>query len=114
MTTSIFTDMDSSGKLAAAIILQALKEAQNGNQDALQWILEAGTGFSFWCQIYGVDPGPARDCLKKAIETCLSREQRRELILKALQEHPGLSHRELGRRLEVSYETVRQLRMKLV
>ncbi len=56
----------------------------------------------------------ARDCLKKAIEAASgSKEQRRELILKALQEHPGLSNRELGRRLEVNYEMVRQLRMKM-
>ncbi len=105
--------MDPQKKLATAILLQALKDAQKGNQDALQWILGAGPGFSFWCRVLGMEADLARDCLKKAIETCLSREQRRELILKALQEHPGLSHRELGRRLEVSYETVRQLRMKL-
>ena len=56
----------------------------------------------------------ARDCLKKAIEAASgSKEQRRELILKTLQERPELSNREIGRRLEVNYETVRQLRMKL-
>ncbi len=60
-----------------------------------------------------MDPDLTRDCLKKAIETCLSKEQRRELILKTLQEHPELSNREIGWRLKVNYETVRQLRMKL-
>ena len=60
--------MDPQKKLATAIILQALKDARNGNQDALQWILEAGPGFSYWCRVYGMDPGRARDCLKKAIE----------------------------------------------
>jgi len=60
-----------------------------------------------------VEADLARDCLKKAIETCLSKEQRRELILKTIQEHPELSNRELGRRLEVNYETVRQLRIQL-
>ncbi len=107
--------MESYKKLATAIIIQALKDAQNGSQDALTWILDAGTGFSFWCTVYGIEADLARDCLKKAIETASgSREQRRELILKALQENPELSNREIGRRLEVNYETVRRYRGELV
>jgi len=106
--------MESYKSLATAIILQALKDAQKGNQDALQWILGAGPGFSFWCRFLGMEADLARDCLEKEIETASpSKEQRRELILKALQEHPELSNREIGRRLKVNYETVRGLRMKL-
>ena len=106
--------MESYKKLATAIILQALKEAQDGNQDALQWILEAGTGFAFWCTVYGVEADLARNFLKRAIETASgSKERRRELILKTSQEHPELSNREIGRRVKVNYETVRQLRIQL-
>ena len=82
--------MDPCKKLALAIMLQALKEALNGNQDALQWILVAGPGFSFWCRFLGMEADRVRDILIRAIDAArVSKEHRRELILKALQEYPG-------------------------
>ena len=42
----------------------------------------------------------------------VTRKRRRELVIQALTENPGLSNRELGRRLKVNYETVRRVRQE--
>ncbi len=104
--------MDSFKKLAGAVILAALSDAQNGSQEAQVWLLEDGLSFRFWCGVYGIEPNLAHCCLKKAIRTApVTRRRRRELVIQTLTEHPELSNREIGRRLKVNYATVRRVRM---
>ncbi len=101
-------------KLAGAVILAALSDAQNGSQEAQEWLLEDGLSFRFWCGVYGVEPNLAHGCLKKALRTApVTKRRRRELITQVLTEHPELSNREIGRRLECQYETVRQIRKRM-
>ena len=96
--------MDPHRKLASAILIRALVDAQKGDPEARKWIIEDGSspGFPFWCQVYGVEPISARKELGKAIESRpvkeLAKELRIERITQALTENPGLSNREIGRR----------------
>lgn len=54
-------------------------------------------------------------CLKKALKTApLTKKHRRELIIQAHRENPELSNREIGRRLKVNYEVVRQMRARMI
>ena len=104
--------MDSTRKLASAILFQALADGQKGSQEALVWIQEGGPGFRFWCGVYGVEPNLARSCLKKAIRTApVTKKRRRELISQVLTEHPELSNRKIGRRLGCNYAAVRRWRL---
>lgn len=106
--------MDPLRKLAAAVLFHALKDAQKGCPEARQWLLTDDVAFPMWCRAYGVCPGRARKGLQKAIGAApLTRKRRRELVIQALRDNPELSNREIGRRLKVNYEVVRQLRMKL-
>ena len=105
--------MDSVKKLAAAILNSALVDAQKGCTEAREWILKDDSSFPFWCQAYGVDPASARQELCKAMVARPARELRNERITQALTENPELSNREIGRRLECQYETVRQVRKGL-
>ena len=94
--------------------MQAIKDAQKGSKEARQWMFEDWDGFAFWCEVYGIPPKHARRHLDKALKSvCITREQRRLMILEALKQEPHLSNREIGRRLGVGYEAVRQVRMKL-
>ncbi len=103
--------MNSFKKLAGAVFLSALSDAQNGSQEAQVWLLEDGLSFRFWCGVYGVEPNLAHGCLKKALRTApVTKKRRNELITQALSENPELSNREIGRRLKVNYATVRQIR----
>ena len=103
--------MNSSKKLACAVFVNALKDAQEGSQEARNWILEDESSFPFWCGIYGVSPAIARQELRKAIRTApVTLKLRKELIAQALTENPELSNREIGRRLQVNYESVRRVR----
>ena len=107
--------MDSFKKLAAAVILHALKDAQDGCAEAQDWILQDGFGFPLWCRVYGVCPVRARKGLKKAMRAApVTRKHRRELVIQALRENPELSNREIGRRLKVNYEAVRQMRSRMI
>lgn len=106
--------MNSSKKLACAVFVNALKDAQEGSQEARNWILEDESSFPFWCGIYGVSPALARQTLGQAIKTApVTKKRRRELILQALTENPKLSNREIGRRLGCNYEAVRQARKRM-
>ena len=106
--------MNSVKKLAAAILNYALVDARKGCPEAREWILKDDSSFPFWCQAYGVDPTSARQELCKAMVARPARELRYERIAQALMENPGLSNREIGRRLECQYETVRQVRKGLL
>ncbi len=62
--------------------------------------------------------GPGSNRVRRRVksvleEATLSMEHRRELVIEALRENPELSNREIGRRLDVGHETVRQLRLKI-
>ena len=106
--------MDSFKKLAGAVILSALSDAQNGSQEAQGWLLEDGLSFRFWCGVYGVEPHLAHGCLKKALRTApVTKKRRRELITQALTESPELSNREIGRRLGCNYAAVGRVRKSL-
>ena len=106
--------MDPLKKLAGAVILGALKDAQEGCQEAREWLLEDDSSFPFWCGIYGIESNLAHCCLKEALRTApVTKQRRRELILQVLAVHPEWSNREIGRRLECQYETVRQVRMRI-
>lgn len=101
-------------KLAAAVLFHALKDAQKGCPEARQWLLTDNGAFPMWCRAYGVCPVRARKGLRKAMGAApLTKKRRRELVIQALRESPELSNRELGRRLKVNYEVVRQVRLKL-
>jgi len=102
--------MESVKKLAAAILNHALVDARKGYPEAREWLLKDDFTFPFWCQAYGVDPTSARQELGKAMVARPARELRDERIAQALTENPELSNREIGRRLECQYETVRQVR----
>ncbi len=106
--------MDSVKKLAAAILNHALVDARKGCPEAREWILKDDYTFPFWCQAYGVDPTSTRQELCKAMVARPARELRNERITQALTENPELSNREIGRRLECQYETVRQVRKGLL
>ena len=106
--------MNSVEKLAAAILNHALADARKGCPEAREWLLKDDFSFPFWCQIYGVDAAFARAELGKAILARPARELRDERIAQALTENPGLSNREIGRRLGCQYETVRQVRKGLL
>ncbi len=107
--------MDPLKKLAAAVLFHALKDAQKGCPEARLWLLQDGFGFPIWCCVYGVCPARARQRMRKALRAApVTRKCRQELIIQALIDHPELSNREIGRRLKVNYETVRQARLKLV
>ena len=109
-----FTDMDTLRKLAAAVLFHALKDAQKGCPEARQWILTDDVAFPMWCRAYGVCPVRARRGLRKAIQAApVTRKRRRELVTQSLKETPHLSNREIGRRLKVNYEMVRNCRAKL-
>ncbi len=105
--------MDSVKKLAAAILNSALVDARKGCTEARDWILKDDYTFPFWCQAYGVNPTSARQDLCKAIKARPARKLRNERITQALMENPELSNREIGRRLECQYETVRQVRKQM-
>jgi len=106
--------MDSTRKLASAILFQALADGQKGSQEALSWIQEGGPGFRFWCGVYGVEPNLAHGCLKKALRTApVTKKKRRELITQALTEHPELSNRKIGQHLGCHYDSVRQIRKRM-
>ena len=105
--------MDSLKKLAAAILNSALVDAQKGCPEAREWLLEDDSSFPFWCRVYGVSPTPARQELRKAMKARPAKELRHERITQALTENPVLSNREIGRRLEVNYEAVRQVRKRI-
>ena len=106
--------MDSSKKLASAILFQALADGQKGSQEALAWIQEGGPGFRFWCGVFGVEPNLAHDCLKKALRTApVTKKRRKELILQVLKEHPEFSNRKISRRLGCYPESVRRLRKRM-
>lgn len=95
--------MDPLKKLAAAVLFHALKDAQEGCQEA-----------QMWCRAYGVCPIRARKGLQEAIQGApLTKKRRRELVIQALRENPELSSREIGRHLKVNYETVRRFRLKM-
>ncbi len=102
--------MESVKKLAAAILNHALTDARKGCPEARKWLLKDDFTFTFWCCAYGVDPTFARQELGKAIKARPARELRDERIARVLTENPELSNREIGRRLECQYETVRQVR----
>ncbi len=106
--------MDALKKLAAAVLVHALVDAQKGSPEAREWLLKDDSSFPFWCRVYGFSPTSARQELCKAIKAApakeLAKELRHELITHALTENPELSIREIGRRLRVSYETVRRVR----
>ena len=106
--------MDSVKKLAAAILNHALADARKGCPEAREWLLKDDSSFPFWCRIYGVDAAFARQELCRAMVARPARELRDELIIQALTENPGLSNREIGRRLKCQYEVVRQVRMRLL
>ena len=106
--------MDPHKKLAAAVIIHALKDAQEGCQKARRWILEDEFGFPIWCRAYGVCPVRARQRMRKAIRKApVTRERRQELVVQAIRENPELSNREIGQRVGCNYETVRQVRINL-
>ena len=109
--------MDALKKLAAAVLVHALADAQKGDPEALEWLLVDDFSFPFWCRVYGAKPTSARQELRKAIKASpvkeLAKELRIERITQALTEHPELSNRELGRRLKVDYGTVGQIRKQM-
>ena len=106
--------MNSSKKLASAILFQALADGQKGSQEALAWIQEGGPGFRFWRGVFGVEPNLAHACLKKSLRTApVTRRRRRELVIQALTEHPEWSNREIGRRLGCSNSTVGGVRKRI-
>ncbi len=105
--------MNSVKKLAAAILAHALVDARKGCPEARDWILKDNYTFPFWCQAYGVDPTSARQEFCKAMVARPARELRDERITQVLTENPELSNREIGRRLECQYETVRQVRKQM-
>lgn len=101
-------------KLAAVVLLQAVKDGQRGDQEAREWLLSDDSAFPFWCAASGLNPARARRRVKSVLERApLSRQSRREPVLQALRENPHLSNREIGRRLDVEYETVRRWRLKI-
>ncbi len=106
--------MDALKKLASAVLVHALVDAQKGCPEALEWLLEDDYSFPFWCRTYGVSPTIAREGLRKAIKARpvkeLVKEFRIERITQALTENPELSNREIGRRLVCNYETVGRVR----
>ena len=106
--------MDPLKKLAAAVLVHALVDAQKGCPEALEWLLKDDSSFPFWCRVYGAKPTSAREELCKAIKAApvkeLAKELRHERISQALTENPELSNREIGRRLKVNYETVGRVR----
>ena len=106
--------MDSLKKLAAAVLVHALVDAQKGSPEALEWLLKDDFSFPFWCRVYGINPTSGRKELCKAIKARpvkeLAKELRHERIIQALRENPELSNREIGRRLKVNYEAVGRVR----
>ena len=107
-------NMDPLKKLASAVFVNALKDAQEGCQEARLWLLEDDSSFPVWCRAYGVSPTIARQELRKAIRTApVTRRRRRELVLQALREHPELSNRKIARSLGCSYATVGQIRKRM-
>ena len=106
--------MDPLRKLASAVILSALSDAQNGCPEARRWLLQDNFAFPVWCAASGLDPTRARRKVKSVLaEAPLTKKRRRELIIQALTKHPELSNRAIGRRLKVNYESVRQLRKRM-
>ena len=106
--------MDPLKKLAGAVIFEALKDAQEGSQEAREWLSKDESSFPFWCRVYGVFPALARQELGQAIKTApVTKKRREELITHALRESPELNNREIGRRLKVNYATVRQIRKRM-
>jgi len=108
--------MDPLKRLASAILIRALVDAQKGCPEAREWIIEDGSssGFPFWCKVSGVEPISARKELCKAIKASpvkeLTKEIRIERISQALMKNPELSNREIGRRLRCGHEAVRRVR----
>ena len=103
--------MNSSKRLACAVFVNALKDAQEGSQEARDWILKDKSSFPFWCRVYGISPALARRELEQAIRTApVTLKLRKELITQALRESPELSDRKIGRQLGCSYATVGRLR----
>ena len=103
--------MDSSKRLAAAIFVTALKDCQEGSQEARDWILKDKSSFPFWCRVYGISPTIARQELEQAIRTApVTLKCRKKLITQALRKSPEMSDRKIGRQLGCSYATVGRLR----
>ena len=101
-------------KLGEAVLIRALKDARKGCPEARQWLLQDDFAFPVWCAASSLDPTRVRRRIKSVLEEApLSMERRRELVIEALRENPELSNREIGRRLDVGYETVRRLRLKM-
>ncbi len=101
-------------KLGEAVLIHALKDARKGCPEARRWLLQDDLAFPMWCAALGLDPTRVRRRVKSVLEEApLSLERRRELVIEALRENPELSNLEIGRRLDVGYETVRQLRLKM-
>lgn len=99
--------VDSLKKLAAAVFVHALVDAQKGCPEALEWLLKDDSSFPFWCRVYGAKPTSAREELCKAIKTApvkeLAKELRHERITQALTENPELGATE---RLAADLHTV--------
>ncbi len=102
--------MNALKKLAAAVLVHALTDAQKGCPEAREWLLEDSSSFPFWCHIYGTSPTSARQELRKAMKARPAKELLHERIVQGLTENPELSNREIGRRLGCNYETVRRVR----
>ncbi|MGH9340355.1 MAG: hypothetical protein ACRD1R_12400 [Acidobacteriota bacterium] len=106
--------MDNLRHLAGAIILQAIDDAQltsPAGDEARSWLLQDDDGFAFWCTVLGYDVETIRTALTAQIGT--RRRIDRAAIVQFFWQHPGLSNREIGRRLRVGYERVRQTRLSL-
>ena len=107
-------NMEPHQKLAAAVILAAIWDAQNGIQKAEMWLQGDEASFHFWCSVYGIEVGFARKCLKVAMkEACVSNKRRKELIMQALVEHPELNNRQIAHRLRCYPESVKRIRKLL-
>jgi hypothetical protein len=62
---------DPFGRLAAAVISQAVQDATSGfgsqQKSAITWLLQDDNGFPFWCNVLGVDPDETRQDLSNLL-----------------------------------------------
>ena len=64
-------------RLAAAVIVQAVRDAtrQMGRdrKSATTWLLQNDDGFSFWCNVLGMDPNQLRQELSSLLDSPMKR-----------------------------------------
>ncbi len=76
--------MDSLKKLAAAVLVRALVDAQKDSTEARKWLLKDDSTFPFWCRVSGRTLFPQ---FEKVIPQAISHSALKPIVGRG--DHPG-------------------------